>query len=441
MVMCWLSASVGLVACSGGPDTTETATVDGGTRSGDPAVGDVSTTPDTEAFEVEAGGDGGDVVVSTEWIYLTNEEEGNHALFAVRSDGSDQWKLTSIDAYSLVSPEGSRIAFLVSGSDGGAELFVMDVDGTNQKKLADLDDDVGPAWSPDGTRLAFSDYREDQYGDGDYEIFVVAADGSAGPQQVTRNSTIDDLILPGFGSWSPDSSRIAFSRDFGPATTDSMPDNFTKVFVMDADGSNERQLVSTDDCQDWAPTWSPDGTRIAYFSHCDGTHAISVIDSDGSNPHEAVPGDEGTASWPPVWSPDGTRLAFYGRRDDAYTVSIVNADGSGSQQPNHNRSTAATGEVRRLSSRYERKNPDSPPSPHRASWFGCKDHFDAGALGKVTDMGSGSGCRRPGGGWQRIRRSAGALLAATAALGSLLAVSAPAAAGQAIEPAATANQP
>ena len=329
MVSCWLSVSVGLAACSSSPDATETVAVDGDAASGDPAADAMSAAPTADALEAVADGDGGDGAVPAEWVYLISEQEGDRALFAVRPDGSDEWKLTGIDAYPVLSPEGSRIAFLVPGSDGGAELFVMEVDGTNQEKLADLDDDVGPVWSPDETRLAFSDYREDQYGDGDYEIFVVAVDGFASPQQATRNSTSDDLILPGFGSWSPDSSKIAFSRDFGPATTDSRPDNFTKVFVMDADGLNERQLVSTDDCEDWVPTWSPDGTRIAYFSHCDGTYAISVINADSSDARELVTDYEGNADWPPVWSPDGTRLAFYSRRDGAYTIDVVNADGTG----------------------------------------------------------------------------------------------------------------
>ena len=105
---------------------------------------------------------GGDGVSSAEWVYVVNEQESDHGLFAVRPDGDDQRKLTDFDAYPVLSPTGSRIAFLVRGADGGAALFVADVDGTNQQELADLVDDVGPVWSPDETRLAFIDYREDR---------------------------------------------------------------------------------------------------------------------------------------------------------------------------------------------------------------------------------------------------------------------------------------
>ena len=271
---------------------------------------------------------GGNGASSAEWVYIVNEDEGDYGLFAVRSDGDYRWKLTDVDAYPVLSPTASMIAFLVRGSDGGAALFVADIDGTNQKKLADLVDDVGPVWSPDETRLAFSDYSEDDFGDGDFEVFVVAVDGSASAQQVTRNSTNDDVVGPVYGSWSPDSSRVAFSRDFGASYTEDRPDNFTKVFVMDADGSDLRQLVGGDDSEDFAPVWSPDGTRIAYFSYRDDALVLSVVNADGSDARELAADYQGWADWPPAWSPDSTRLAFYDRRDDALVLSVVNADGS-----------------------------------------------------------------------------------------------------------------
>ena len=227
-------------------------------------------------------------------LYVVNEDEGDHGLFAVRSDGDHRRKLTDFDAYPVLSQTASVIALWVRGSDGGATLFVADIDGTNQKKLADLVDDVGPVWSPDETRLAFSDYSEDDFGDGDFEVFVVAVDGSASAQQVTRNSTNDDVVGPVYGSWSPDSSRVAFSRDFGASYTEDRPDNFTKMFVMDADGSGLRPLVDPLTVADYLrgpPVCSPDGTRIAFSDGRDGDNEVFVIDADGSNLHQFTHND------------------------------------------------------------------------------------------------------------------------------------------------------
>ena len=324
-----VGVALGVAACgdgstSAGPEEIEE--IDEGAETGGSAGTAAADVPNAARPEANSSDDDDG---SAEWLYIVNEDEGDHGLFAVRSDGGHQRKLTDFDAYPVLSPTGLRIAYLVRGSDGGAALFVADVDGTNQKKLADLDDDVGPVWSPDETRLAFSDYREDDYGDGDFEVFVVAVDGTSSPQQITRNSTSDDIIGPMYGSWSPDSARIAFSRDYGASYTEDRPDNYTKVFVMDTDGSDERQLVAGDDSQDFAPVWSPDGTRVAYFSDRDDVIAISVIDAGGSEARELVADYQGSAGWSPAWSPDSSRIAFYDRRDNALVLSVVNADGSG----------------------------------------------------------------------------------------------------------------
>ena len=113
-----------------------------------------------------------------------------------------------------------------------------------------------------GDLIAFTSDR-----DGDYEIFVMNADGSE-VRQLTDND--DDDGLP---AWSPDGKRIAFTSDRG--------DKF-EIFVMNSDGTEVRQLTDNDD-SDWSPSWSPDGKRIAFTSDRYGDWEIFVMNADGSN--------------------------------------------------------------------------------------------------------------------------------------------------------------
>ena len=97
-----------------------------------------------------------------------------------------------------------------------------------------------------GDRIAFASDR-----DGDYEIFVMNADGTD-VRQLTSNE--DDEMFP---AWSPDGNRIAFMSNRGGEFN---------IFVMNADGGAVRQLTDNDD-DDRFPAWSPDGTLIAFEKH------------------------------------------------------------------------------------------------------------------------------------------------------------------------------
>ena len=105
------------------------------------------------------------------------------------------------------SPDGQRIAF-TSYRDRNHEIYVMNADGSGVARLTDNDAaDWDPAWSPDGQRIAFYSDRDDgnNRSDGDYDIYVMNADGS-GVARLTDNGA-SDL------AWSPDGERIAFYSD------------------------------------------------------------------------------------------------------------------------------------------------------------------------------------------------------------------------------------
>jgi Tol biopolymer transport system component len=138
--------------------------------------------------------------------------------------------------------------------------------------------------------------------DSDDEIYAVNADGS-GLQQLTSNGTQDEEP-----SWSADGTRIAFARDYD-------------IWVMDADGGNKTQLTVSGDYV--KPAWSPDGSQIAMGLLAGG---IAVMDADGSHIHVLTP--PGDNSDDPNWSPDGTRIAFLSYRSGNSDIYLIDPDGS-----------------------------------------------------------------------------------------------------------------
>ncbi len=173
-------------------------------------------------------------------------------------------------------------------------------------------EDTGPAWSPDGKRIAFCSSRS-----GNLDIWLMNADGH-GVRQVTQFPGIDRTP-----TWSPDGERIAFVRHLSN-------DNW-EVFVVDADGSNPINLTNHP-AKDADPAWSPDGKNIAYSFDGDGTR-LYLMDSDGSNPR-ILSGRAGSFTYP-AWSPDGSQILFTAWENDVggnLELFVINADGSGERQ-------------------------------------------------------------------------------------------------------------
>ena len=233
-------------------------------------------------------------------------------------------------------PVGAIVFRRCSELGGFCGLYAVEPTGAYGRLLTSSDVDLDPAWSPDGSAIAFRSQRGCDRATTRIchnDLYVMKADGSgagangSGLRLLTSGSGLD----VGGMSWSPDGSRIVFTGAVY------LTDQYLSyaLYVMNADGSGVRLLASPPPASSFAsPDWSPDGGRIAYSLVIPGdTSTIHVMAADGSNdvPLSAPSGFIGDVA--PRWSPDGRRIAFSRWRWQApagieWRSFVMNADGS-----------------------------------------------------------------------------------------------------------------
>ncbi|MCM3872390.1 MAG: DUF4214 domain-containing protein [Pyrinomonadaceae bacterium] len=231
-------------------------------------------------------------------IVFMSDRDNNFEIYTMNADGSNQARLTTnlaADGFPAWSHDGTKIAFVRGDlrNPSTFEIFVMNANGTNQVQLTnDAAIDGVPSWSPDNTKIVFMSGDSNVFMVNSYEIFVMnAADGS-GRTRLTNNSIVD-----GQPSYSPDGTRILF------ASGDGLNPNGIEIFVMNADGSSRTQLTSNT-VTDGFPAWSFDGSNIVFASGStanEGTVELFVMNSNGSNPARLTNNPE--LDWFPDWEP------------------------------------------------------------------------------------------------------------------------------------------
>jgi Tol biopolymer transport system component len=236
---------------------------------------------------------------------------------------------SALSSPSPALPNGKKVAFVSYGEEPNPSLasasaspvpfielpyiFVMNADGSGQQKLLDRPA-VDPTWSPDGKEIAFSYYLKDMkyYKGQGYStcgIYVTNADGSREPTKLKTG--------PGCAykpSWSPDGTKIAYTS--GQGWDDYSKADIYVVNVPHENSTNEpRPLTDSFPESAGGPSWSPDGAEIA-FTQADrsGKTTIYKMDADGSGEtpltHHNDEGLWGQGS--PTWSPDGDQIAYAG---------------------------------------------------------------------------------------------------------------------------------
>jgi hypothetical protein len=209
-------------------------------------------------------------------------------LVIANADGSGQTEITGCltevaDYAPSWSPEGSKLAFEHTfhptlGGPISSDIYTINADGSGLTKLTNNGTSgsrvTNPAWSPDGSKIAFG---------GSGGVYVMNADGT--------NQTVLAGGATGYPDWSPDGGRIAFTKG-------------TDLWVMNADGTGQRQLaLKTRD-----PAWSPDGRKFAVLSEFNpttGIYHLYTMNGDGSGAtHIDVQGTPLSPDWQPLPVPE-----------------------------------------------------------------------------------------------------------------------------------------
>jgi TolB protein len=213
----------------------------------------------------------------------------------------------------LIAFQGARWATTLTSATSA--IYVIRADGTGQRRLTGQGayEDSGPAWSPDGRRIAFG--RRTAAG---WRLQVIAADGS-GRRAITRRQALADAP-----AWAPDGRSIAFERL--PARLPATGSTAQQVHVVGSGGGGLRALTRNGRFKGGAgqPAWRPDGRRIAFWGRTslagDAPPDVWVVRRDGSGARRLI-----SDATDPAWSPDGARLAF-SRGGDIYTATATGAD-------------------------------------------------------------------------------------------------------------------
>jgi dipeptidyl aminopeptidase/acylaminoacyl peptidase len=230
----------------------------------------------------------GRTVAFVVWRVDKDANEYRGAIWLTPSDGSGPPRQFTSgegrDATPRWSPDGTRLAFTSKREGDHMQLYVIPIAGGEARKLTDLKEDVTEvAWSPDGTRLAFVARVRDP-------AYDVEDDKKRPPRRFRRLQYKLDNV-----GWTVDRPQ--------------------RLFVVPADGSGKPVQVTSGDFEESAPAWSPDGTKIAFGSarhpdwDTDLVRDIYVAPADGSADPVRLTHGDGTCDLP-SWAPDGGRIAY-----------------------------------------------------------------------------------------------------------------------------------
>ncbi len=243
-------------------------------------------------------------------IVFQSDRDGDWEIFRIEANGKKLVKLTdneASDEYPVYSPDGKQIAFK-SNRTGKWQIYLMEADGKNQRRITQGDfNNYDPAWAPNGRQIAFTSDRNQKE-----RIYLINLD-TAEEELLTEVN-----FRTGLASFSPDGKRILFTgSELG-----------WNVYLMDLEDTKMSRITSRGgNCR---PDWSPDGKTIAYVSDVsDSIGDIWLMEADGQEQRRLTTTPE-LSDYYPAWSPDGKWIVYAaspnGKNGD-WDLYIISADG------------------------------------------------------------------------------------------------------------------
>jgi TolB protein len=227
-------------------------------------------------------------------------------IVAAHPDGTDRHTITTNAAPSWFpawSPAGDRIAYVYE-APSGLQIWTTNADGSANHALTTIGNSLAPSWSHDGRRIAFAHMTSTNR---TFKIWVMDVDGSNARQVTNTTSAAIDENVP---RWSPDDQQLVYtSNERGTY----------EIWMTDVTTGADRKPLTTSyydstlraNIEQKVPAWSPDGSKIVYWSGVEGNDPrpnlprdVWIMNADGSEQQRLVAGDD------PNWSPDGKTVIF-----------------------------------------------------------------------------------------------------------------------------------